>query len=144
MEIWSPRTSKRIVWFFSGICLLGIAYVFLLRYWLNPWERHAVEEVLKSAALVRQANSEDLQKQYDAAKLLQKVIERRAWTMRDEAIGTLASGTISMALICRRSELGLTKGVDPQVSSAIGKFGCSEYERLTQYSNAAIRTRLGF
>jgi hypothetical protein len=144
MEIWSPRTTKKIVWFVGIICLIVVTSEFFLRYWLNPWERQTAAEILKSAVVVRYADSEDLRKQFDSTETLKKSADRRAWTMPDYVVGSSSFGAVQMAFICRRYELGL--GMDPKSPASIklGQFGCSEYERLTQYSNLAIRTRLGF
>jgi hypothetical protein len=152
-EVWSTRTSKKIV--LSGLILLLVAFGVLLifEHWSNPWEHQAAKAMLKHAEMVRSARSEDFSREVEAAKASEDLAERRAWTNRDQQVEAVVSGVIVAAEICRKSELDsiMARREDSvarrQMYEQLAQFGstmCNVYEMNESASRHALNTRLGF
>ena len=152
-EVWSTRTSKRIV--VSVLVFVVIAYgaLFIFRHWSNPWERQAAKAMLQHAESIRSARSEDFSREVEAGKASEDVAERRVWTLRDEQVETEVSGLIGAAEMCRKSELTpITarredSAARQQMYEQLAQFGsmmCNVYEMNELSSRHALNTRLGF
>ena len=146
-EVWSPRTTRKIVWSLLSVVALLYIGLFLFRYWFNPLEREAVTKMLDRAAKIRVASVNDLPKQVGLAEGDAKEAEKFEWTIRDRVLETNGAGSMKMAELCRRGELKLQSQLDPHGADQVmmlTKFGCEQYEDDVKYSREALRTHLGF
>jgi hypothetical protein len=154
IEVWSARTTKKIIYVLLVVYLVVEGSFFVLKRWINPLERHAAVQVFEDASKVRHAKREDLGNAIVHAESSEKLAENRKWTIRDQRMAGFADNTIFFAKKCRSWELGL---IPPLPESFVKqhedlarqrdeseKSWCSNYELADRLGRDALRSRLGF
>jgi hypothetical protein len=152
-EIWSSRTTKKIVVIVLVLLVFGGAISFLDEYWMNPSEHRAAEEMFKRAEMVRTASRDDIAEKLAIAKESEDIAEKKVWTFRDQYVEFVVSDLIAPAKACRDGELNpvLTRPEDTKAQRSrneereqMATLMCNMYEMEETASRHLLNTRLGF
>ena len=102
IELWSKRTTRKIL-VGLGIVYLGVVAWFAVdRYWLTPGERSAGRAALVQIDELQNFGSdgiEDFAVRARQAKEKLEAAQQAAWTMRDKAVATGLTAYLSLTLI---------------------------------------------
>src|ERR1700742_3708480 len=116
MEIWSPRTTKRLLKIAGVVLVVGFTAGLVLEYWLNPVERRDVSAMLEQARNVRNSSKASFEQQREKGK----------------EIETAASIALFFATNCKKMELAGPAGAASAKIAAmyqdLAESSCRDYE----------------
>jgi hypothetical protein len=104
VEIWSKRTTRKILVGFAVVVGFLVAWQVLERYWLTPGERRAGKEAVVQIDAMQNLgliSDEDFDAKDKQAAGKVEAAEHAAWTDRDKGIADLISGYLMMTEVDR-------------------------------------------
>ena len=140
-EIWSPRTTKRLLKVTGMVLLVGGISGLAWTYWLNPVENRDVLAMLKQAQRIRNSSRESFGQQQEKGKEIESQAEDAAWTLRDRRIGAVASATLWFASDCRKLELAASAEAAENKAAMLQHLAettCKQYETLDTLTRFAV------
>jgi hypothetical protein len=142
MEIWSPRTTKRLLKIAGAVLVVGFTAGLVLEYWLNPVERRDVSAMLEQARNVRNSSKASFEQQREKGTEIESQAEGAAWTLRDKRIETAASIALFFATNCKKMELagsaGAASGKVAAMYQDLAESSCKDYETLDTLTRFAL------